>query len=258
MTLLVLAESGDETAIRFARFASDGGVETLVVADFDRLAVTVTVSRDLNSHSTVLVDGYPPVGIFCRGRLGSSPSSAPAARFAASEQEATLWAALALWPGPVINRPTVHGYPARLDPLELASSSPGIRPAGTITNGRDATGNHAYRTSCYTQLDPAARDVYDVVHLTQIDERRTHQLLFAAASTFEVNGPGHELDLAHRVVIRRWLQAKQTDFAIVTVDTMDSPHGTLRLLEASPWANHHQFRSVEDAAYTALLDRLVR
>ncbi|MFD7166698.1 hypothetical protein [Streptomyces violascens] len=73
-----------------------------------------------------------------------------------------------------------------------------------------------------------------------------------------MSGPAQELDLAHRVVIRRWLQAKQTDFAIVAVDTCDCPDGTLRLLEASPWANHHQFRSVEDAAYTALLDRLVR
>jgi hypothetical protein len=258
MTLLVLAGSGDETAVRFARFASDRGVETVVVAGFDRLAVTVTVSRDLTARSTILVDGRPPAGIFCRGRLDSSPPSAPSARFATSEQQAALWAALALWPGPVINRPTVHGYPPRLDPLELASSTPGIRPAGTLTNGRDATGNHAYRISCSTQLDPAARDVYDVVHLTQIDERRTHQLLFAGTSTFEVSGPAHELDLAHRVVIRRWLQAKQTDFAIVTVDTCHCPNGSLRLLEASPWANHHQFRSVEDAAYTALLDRLVR
>ncbi|MFG2873785.1 hypothetical protein ACGFYU_01965 [Streptomyces sp. NPDC048337] len=257
MTLLVLAESADETAVRFARFASDRGVEAVVAAGFDRLAVTVTVSHDLRPRSTILVDGRPPVGVFCRGRLDSSPPLTPAARFAAGEEQASVWAAMALWPGPVINRPTVHGYPPRLDPLELAASTPDIRPAGTIANGRDVPGNHAYRISDYTQLDPATRGLYDVVHITQIDERRTHQLLIAGTSTFDVSDPDHRLDLArhapHVALIRHWLHAKQTDFALVTVGTSDTPDGALRLLEASPWANHHQFASVEDAAYTALL-----
>ncbi|MFD7256315.1 hypothetical protein [Streptomyces sp. NPDC059874] len=262
MTLLVLAESGDETAVRFARFASDRGVETVVAGGFDRLTVTVEVSRDLRPRSTILVDGRPPAGIFCRGRLHSSPPLTSAARFAAGEQQAAVWAAVALWPGPVINRPTVHGYPPRLDPLELAASTPGIRPTGTIVNGQDAPGNHTYRISDYTQLDPATRASYDVVHITQIDERRTHRLLMAGTSTFDVSNPAHRLDLAHHApriaLIRHWLHAKQTDFAIVTVGTSDRPDGALRLIEASPWANHHQFTSVEDAAHTALLTRLVR
>ncbi|MFJ5551143.1 hypothetical protein [Streptomyces sp. NPDC093225] len=263
MTLLVLAESSDETAVRFARSASERGVEAVVAADFDRLAVSVTVSRELHSRSTVLVDGRPPTGILCRGRPDASTPPTPAARFAASERQAAVWSAVALWPGPVVNRPTVHGYPPRLDPLELASSVPGIRPAGTLTDGRDATGaNHAYRISDHAQLDPAARTPYDVVHLTRLDAGRTHRLLVAGTSTFHLGDPARRADLARHAPqvtrIRNWLHAKQTDFAIVTLETADADDGALRLLEASPWPNHHQFASVADAAYAALLTRLTR
>lgn len=265
MTLLVLAESGDETARRFARFATREGVETVVVAGFGRIAVTVTVSRALRARSTVLVDGRTPAGILCRGGADISTQPTPAARFAAGERQATVWAAVALWPGPVVNRPTAHGYPPRLDPLELAASTPGIQAAGTLTDGPDAAGNHAYRLSDHTQLDAAGRTPYDVVHLTPVDESRTHQLLIAGTSTFDLGAPTHRLDLARYgpqvARIRDWLRAKDTDFAIVTVATPDGTEtagGPLRLLEASPWANHHHFKAVEDAAYAALLNGLLR
>ncbi|MFI8103827.1 hypothetical protein [Streptomyces sp. NPDC086023] len=276
MTLLVLAEDGDETAVRFARFATGRGVDTVVAAGFDRLSVTVRVSRGLRHRSTVLVDGRPPVGILCRGLPAASPSPSSsaspsaAARFAAAERQAALWAAVALWPGPVVNRPTVYGYPPRLDPLELAASSSRILAAGTLTDGPDEPGNHAYRLDDHAELDPAARTPYDVVHVTRIDAGRTRRFLVAGAATFGLGSLGDRLALARRArevaSIRDWLHARRTEFAIVTVSTPDGDDrderddrndGALLLLEASPWASHHHFGPVEDAAYAALLDRLV-
>ncbi|MFJ7154359.1 hypothetical protein ACIQUQ_05420 [Streptomyces sp. NPDC101118] len=298
MTLLVLAEDGDETAARFARFATGRGVDTVVAAGFDRLSVTVTVSRGLRHRSTVLVDGRPPVGILCRGLPAASPSvpasasasaaaaaassasasasATAAARFAAAERQAALWAAVALWPGPVVNRPTVYGCPPRLDPLELAASTSRIRAAGTLANGPDEPGNHAYRLDDHAELDPAARTPYDVVHVTRIDAGRTRRFLVAGAATFALGSPADRRALARRArevaTIRDWLHARRTEFAIVTVSTPDGDDGDdgdnrddrddkgdgpLLLLEASPWVSHHRFGPVEDAAYAALLGRLV-
>ena len=169
---------------------------------------------------------------------------------------------MALWPGPVINRPSEHGYPPRLDPLELAAALPGTRPAGTITNGHDVPGDYAYRLTDWEVVDPSALAAHDVVHVTEVTETLVQRLVFAGARSFPIAGSGQEPDLtphaAHIDQIRQWLQAKHVDFAVLTIGLSGASDSGFRVFEASTWAHHSQFESVEEQVYTALLEKLRR
>jgi hypothetical protein len=260
MTLLILAEASDDTAARFAAFAESRGIEAVLASEFGSVEVTITVERDLRHRCVILADGRPVTAILNRGPVGLSSQRSSAMRFAAEERYAALWAALALWPGPVINRPSEYGFPPRLDPLEAAMLSPALQAVGAIANNHEVPGNYAYRVDDWSQLDAATVAPHEVVHVIDLDESRTHRMLVAGTRTFDVSEPGYPLDAARYAVriqeLRRWLESKFVDFAIITMLSSDAPGGALGLLEISPWVHRFQFESVEDAVYSALLERL--
>jgi len=257
MTLLVLASAQDVTASRFAEFAAGSGVRTVVASGFEQVGLTVTVTRDRLHQSKVTVGGADVCGVLNRGQGSWGEERSVEQTFMASESYAIFWSTLALWPGPVVNRPSAQGFFPRLDPLELAGHDGIAPPPAVILNGAEALSGRVSRISDWTVLDPdAPRDPFDVVQITRIDPARTRHILVAGAEAFDLNAADGRLraDLAGRVApVLTWLHAQGTDFAEFTVQM--EPEAT-RLLDASCWPGHHQFTRLEEPVYSALLKRL--
>ncbi|MGV9360388.1 hypothetical protein [Amycolatopsis sp. NPDC003731] len=252
MTLLVIAADTDETAVRFADFAISQGVPAVVAHGFGRVGVSVRATRERICRARLTCDGVEVSGILNRGTGGWGDEPDPDRAFAAAETYAAFWSAVALWPGPVVNRPSEHGFFARLDPLELASAGVVEPPRTVILNDGSAPGREVYRIPEWTVLDPdAPRSRFDVVQIS--DPGRTRRFVVAGAELFEAGGAGPRLDAAtaDRVApIVAWIRRRGTMFADFRVD-LDA--GIPRLADVLCWPGHHLFPDFEDQVYAALL-----
>jgi len=244
MTLLVLAPDDDETADRFAAFARDSERTVVVANDLDRIAVSVRVSRDRVSRTRIAVDGVEVTAILSRGLgpWGDEPDADRA--FAAAETYAVLWSALALWDGPVVNRPSPQGFFPRLDPLDLVATGAVAASRTVVLNDGSAPGAEVFRLPDWTPLEPdAPRDRFTVVRISDRDPARTRQILVAGTEVIALDGGG--LDGVAPVVA--WIRRTGVDFATFTVE---DDH---RLHDVSCFPRHHQFAHVERRVHTALL-----
>ncbi|MET8994404.1 hypothetical protein [Amycolatopsis sp. NPDC004169] len=252
MTLLVIAPDADETAARFAAFATAQGHPAVVAHGFGRVAVSVRVTRERTCRARLTVDGAEVAGILNRGTGGWSEEPDPDRAFAAAETYAAFWSAVALWPGPVVNRPSEHGFFARLDPLELAGTGAVEPPRTVILNDGSAPGREVYRIPEWTVVDPAVpRSRFDVVQIG--DPGRARRFLVAGAEVFEVGDASGRLDAetADRVApIVTWLRGRGAVFADFRVE-LDA--GVPRLADVSSWPGHDLFPDREDRVYAALL-----
>ncbi|MFI6513334.1 hypothetical protein ACIBCT_37510 [Streptosporangium sp. NPDC050855] len=257
MTLLVIAPDTDETARRFADFALSCGVSTVVANGFGRVQITVRASRDRACRTRITVDGVEVSGILTRGvgDWGREPDAERA--FVSAETYAALWSAIALWPGPVVNRPSAQGFFPRLDPLQLVGSGAVAPPPTVILNDGSAPGSDVYRLPDWTRVDPeVSRSRFDVVQISDGDPARARRILVAGTDVFEVSGTGERLgagmaDLVAPVLA--WLRRSGMEFVAFTVEP---GRGVPRLLDVSCWPGHFLFPHIEDRVYAALLDRL--
>ena len=258
MTLLVIAPGTDETAARFAGFAAGRGIPAVVAHGFGRVGVSVRVTRERVSRVRLTLDGAEVSGILNRGIGGWGDDPDPDRAFAAAETYAAFCSAVALWPGPVVNRPSEQGFFARSDPLELAGAGVVAPPRAVILNDGSAPGREVYRIPEWTVVDPGtARSRFDVVQIGDRDPARTRRILVAGTDVFDVGGAEARLDreTADRVApIAGWLRRRGTEFADFGVEL---GAGVPRLLDVSCWPGHHLFAHLEDRVYGALLARLV-
>jgi hypothetical protein len=257
MTLLVVAPDTDETARRFADFAIGKGIPAVVVNGFGRVQITVRATRDRASRTAITFDGAEVTGVLNRGvgDWGHEPDAERA--FVAAETYAAFWSALALWPGPVVNRPSTLGFFPRLDPLELAGSGAVAPPRTVILNDGSAPGRDVYRLPDWTRAEPdAPRSRFEVVQITDLDPTRTRHVLLAARDAYDVGRSGDRLDAgtADRLApVLGWLRRCGVEFADFTVEHNG---GVPRLFDVSCWPSHHLFAHLEDRVYAALLSRL--
>ncbi|WP_018503492.1 hypothetical protein [Parafrankia discariae] len=257
MTLLVIAPDTDDTAGRFADFANRGGVPTVVAAEFGRVGITVRVTRDRVCRTRITIDEVEVSGVLTRGLgdWGHEPDTQRA--FVSAERYAAFWSAVALWPGPVVNRPSARGFFPRLDPLELARYGAVAPPRTVILNAGSAPGTTMYRLPSWAMVDPdAPRSRFDVVQIGDSDPSRTRRVVLAGSTAFDVSTTGDRLDpdLADRVApVISWLRRSGMDFVDFTVELED---GVTRLLDVSCWPDRRLFPLVEERVYTALLNRL--
>jgi hypothetical protein len=254
VTILVVAPETDGTARRFAEFAIGRGVPTVVACGFGRVQVTVRAARDRSCRTRIAVDGAEVTAVLTRG-LGAWEHEPDAERaFARAEGYAAFWSAIALWPGPVVNRPSARGFFPRLDPLELVGSGAVLPPRTVILNDGDAPGTVVHRLPDWTWLDPAApRSRFDVVQVEDRDPARTHRVLVAGSEVFDLGGgeaPVHRL-----APVLDWLARAGMDFVDFTAEWED---GTPRLAAVSCWPGHDLFPYCEEQVYQALLTRLLR
>lgn len=248
MTLPVIAPDSDETAARFAGFAAAHGVPVVVAHEFGRAGVSVHVSRDRVCRVRLTVDGAEVSGVLNRGigGWGDDPDRA----FAAAETYAAFWSAVALWPGPVVNRPSEHGFVARLDPLEPVAAGVVEPPRTVILNDGSAPGREVYRIPEWTVVDAGEpRERCEVVRITDRDPARSRRVVLAGAEVFAADGV--RLDGVAPIVA--WLRRRGVEFADFTVEPGER---ALRLVDVSCWPGHRLFADREDEVYAALLRRL--
>jgi hypothetical protein len=257
VTLLVIAPDTDETAARFAGFAAGQGVPAVVEHGFGRVGVSVRATRDRACRTSLTFDGAEVSGILNRGTGGWGDEPGPDRAFAGAETYAAFWSAVALWPGPVVNRPSERGFFARVDPLELVAAGAVAPPRTVILNDGSAPGRDVYRIPGWTAVDPEApRGRFDVVQITDRDPARTRRILVAGAEVFEVDETEARLDpeTADRMApVVAWLRRRGLEFADFT---MEAAAGGPRLVDVSCWPGHHLFPALEDQVYAALLRRL--
>ncbi|MDS0137868.1 MULTISPECIES: hypothetical protein [unclassified Amycolatopsis] len=257
MTLLVIAPGSDETAVRFAGFALRQGVPAVVSAGFGRVGVSVHATRDRACSTRLTLDGAEVSGVLNRGVGDWGEESDPDRSFAAAETYAAFWSAVALWPGPVVNRPSERGFFARLDPLEQAGTGLVEPPRTVVLNDGSAPGNDVYRIPEWTAMAPEApRSRFDVVQIADRDPARSHRFVVAGAGVFDVGAAGGEpsgktADLV--APIAGWLRRRGMGFADFTVEFEAE---VVRLTDVSCWPSHHLFPHLEDRIYTALLSEL--
>ncbi|WP_103335538.1 hypothetical protein [Amycolatopsis sp. CA-126428] len=252
MTLLVIAPDTDETAARFAGFAAGQGIPAVVAHGFGRVGVSVRATRERVCRARLTFDGAEVGGILNRGTGGWGDEPDPDRAFAAAETYAALWSAVALWPGPVVNRPSEHGFLARLDPLELAGAGVVEPPRTVILNDGSAPGREVHRIPEWTVVDPdAPRRRFDVVQIA--DPGRTRRFVVAGAEVFELGAAGGRLarETADRVApIVGWLRGRGTVFAGFRAELGAA---VPRLADVSCWPGHELFPDLEDQVYAALL-----
>jgi hypothetical protein len=254
VTLLVIAPETDETAVRFADFAIGNGISTVVAKGFGRVQMTVRATRDRTCHTRITVDGVEVSGILTRGLGDWGHETDPDRAFVAAEKYAVFWSAVALWPGLVVNRPSVQGFFPRLDPLELVRSGVVAPPRTVILNDGSAPGSDVYRLPDWTRVDPdVPRSRFDVVQISDRDPVRARRVLVAGAEVFDISGTAERLDTEQVAPVLAWLRRSGIEFADFTVEQQ---HGVPRLLEVSCWPSHHLFPHIEDRVYAALLTRL--
>ncbi len=158
--------------------------------------------------------------------------------------------------GAVVNRPSEHGFSARLDPLEFAAAGVAAPPRAVVLNDASAPGREVCRIPEWTVVDPdAPRSRFDVVRIGA--PGRTRRFLVAGAEVFEAGGTGRRLDAvtAERVApIVAWIRSRGTMFADFRVEL---EAGIPRLADVSCWPGHDLFPDFENQVYAALLAGLV-
>ncbi|WP_410614041.1 hypothetical protein [Amycolatopsis sp. lyj-109] len=257
MTLLVIAPDTDETAARFAGFAVRRGVPAVVAARFGRVGVSVRATRGRVCRTRLTLDGTEVSGVLNRGVDAWGAETDPDRSFTAAETYAAFWSAVALWPGPVVNRPSERGFFARIDPLEPAGTGLVEPPRTVILNDGSAPGKDVYRIPEWTVVAPEVpRSRFDVVQIADRDPARSHRFVVAGAGVFEVGAAGGEVgrETANRVApIVGWLRRRGMGFADFTVELGAE---VSRLTDVSCWPSHDLFPQLEDEVYTALLREL--
>lgn len=265
MTILVLAPPDDETALLFRAFAVEAGHRAVVREAFDDLTVTVTAGRDASAEVDLRVAGEPVRGVLHRG-IGPPSGDGGEAEFVHAESLAVWWSALALWPGPVINRPTRHGFLPPLDPLALARL-PGITLPPSSIGGRPryapAPGErlnvHRERDGVFLGHGTAAipRETDDILRFTCFDPDRTRHLLLAGDEVFDPadpTGPPAGAGSPAVAPLLDRLRALGVSFCLLVVQPAADG---LRLLDVRARPAHHQFTPVRHRVFRALLDRLL-
>ncbi len=109
MIMVITWTRGDEAAERFVAFAQARGVPAQSVTAWQEVQLTVTTTREGSVAVDLGIAGEQVSAIV--NRMPPVPRDASAEeRFRVSEGLATLWVALAMFQGPVVNRPDARGY----------------------------------------------------------------------------------------------------------------------------------------------------
>ena len=258
--LLILAQAGDETADRLAAAARQAGRQALRLTHWHDVEASVWADRD----AAVRVELRPaPRAVLNRG-LPLNYGASEAEDFRNAEIVSTWWSALAAFPGPVVNRPTLAGFLPRLETVSLAAAVPGlaapgyIGPPGANIPAAPAVNVHRLRDGAYLgRYEPALPLDEDELYLyTPFDPARVVRLLLAGEQVFDLDkGSGRpEPGLAERVQpLVRELRRRQATFSRVVLGWSGEE---LHLLQATAFPGVHHYRHLENDVHRALLEYL--
>jgi hypothetical protein len=270
--LLILGYRHDETAAAFSVDAWAAGVECMRMCDPAEVEATVRAERDgsvkveLRAGSS---HGDPPsngtvTAVLNRG-LPLSWGADGDEGFRNSEVFAAWWTALAFFPGPVVNRPTLGGFSPYVDVLSLAravenvSSRGFIGPSGDTYSENGAVNIHRVRDGLHMGRLADHPVLDDELYLfTPFDRRRVARLLLAGRRVFDLGNPSGTVapGLAGRVqpLVRELLRREALFCSLVVEEAPEED--ALYLLQTSALPSVHQYRHIAAEVHRALLDYL--
>lgn len=258
--LLILAQPGDETADRIAAFARQAGVPCRRLNHCREVEVSVRAER----HGAVRVDLAPAARAVLNRGLPLDREDSDDGDFRRAEMIATWWSALAAFPGPVVNRPTLAGFLPRLETVSLAAAVPDllapgyIGPPGCDLPAAPAVNVHRLRDAAYLgRHGPAlALDEDELYVYTPFDPDRVVRLLLAGERVFDLDSGNGDLDpgMAKRLgPLLQELRRRQATFSRVVLGWSGDE---LHLLQATAFPGVHQYRRLENEVHRALLEYL--
>lgn len=247
--LALIGHEDDAVCDALKRFADRIGFPAVRVRD--PAAWTVTI--DLAEHTRVTLSGPDRSLVHCAVNRGL-PQSAGLSAAQENDLMAAWWAALALLPGPVANRPGRQGF---LPAPDVGWGTLTTRPrAGGTANAHDAyTGRFLYRTH---GEHPAAG--VPVVHLTPLAPEQTWRLMIAGDRAVEIAAPASggltARDRASCTRVLRRMKAAGLAFALVVLSR--DQDGPLKVIAVNPLPSLSHYEGHEDEVHTALMQWVTR
>jgi hypothetical protein len=181
--LALIGYEGDAVCDALMRAADRVGLAAGRVRDPASWKMTVHLDRAGRGHTDLRDPGGIPVTCAVNRSLPPRPDLGTGED---NDLLATWWAALALLPGRVVNRPSREGFiPMPRVPGALLTTRPGPLAAGDVANVHDAhTGRFLYRAENAHQPTGAP-----VLRVTPFDPGRTWRLMLAGNQAIELHAP---------------------------------------------------------------------
>jgi len=260
--ILVLATKEDYAAAAFAQFAAESKVPCRVVSDFTdvRASLVVTRDRSCKARLTTVPDSKMVTAVLNRGTL--LMAAGPDEQFSRGEGLASWWSLLGLFPGPVINRPSLDGFLPVVEPALLAKRVPGVLPpkvrissaierfaVGEEVNVHNIHGAYLSRLQDvkYSTLGPEIHVYTPFVPCT------VWRLLVVGDSLFDLSSPDGSVNPSRKHYaegIADELRKRGATFSLAVIG--ERLEGT-ELLHATPFPLHHHYAHLEPTVHAALL-----
>ena len=229
--LLIVAPPEDDVAREFEEFARDRGIA--VARLLSGTSLSVEVDRSGKARAQLRVGGTAVTSIFNRGIVLHKEAA-----FAELEQMAAWWSGMALFQGPVINRPSRDGLLPDLDVLSLAAAVPGLDLAPMQIGSahslkpRPAVNAHSIATGEFLgHKHEVGED--GLALFTAFDPGRTMNLIVAGDRAFATGGRS-AIDpqaAATLIALQEELRARGATFSSATLQVSGA---AVEILHATP------------------------
>jgi hypothetical protein len=255
--LLVLCRRDDATAAAIAEHARGRGL-AVVRCEPSHISLTVESERD-GGHSVEFHRGGAKLDVTAvLNRTHGVGNGAEESRFRAAETLGAWWAALAEFPGPVVNRPSVHGFQPEpdVDDLALRAGLPcAARTLATSAPTSGARNVHRLVDGSHVgffgdgMADP--RETREVRRYTRFHPARAAYALVAGESVTAVGeGPKVAPDALSRLGAAASEQGIR--FAFLVLQVADPP----ALVHVSAFPVLGNYRGYEEPVHRGLVDFL--
>lgn len=265
-TLLILANKGDEAAERFDSFCRSLRIQTALITDLRHMHLTISANR--MGAAAVQLRVRPRgaiVGAVCN--FGLTPTRGGDWDFRSGELLASWWSALALFPGPVLNRPTLSSFVPEVQPLSLCSKVPNldmpdswISPEGARVESPETTNVHLLSSGAFlgrTDGGPITCQG-ELCRFTTFNPNSTWRLLVAGKSLFPLDMANMSSDITEkrRAMLERLRGELTKTGPLFCVLVLSDTEDGIALLAGHPFPHYSQYRHIDKVAHNAALEGL--
>ena len=250
--LLVLAPPKDEVAARFERLVQSRGI-AVERATAETVSLNVGLDRSGSATVELRASGAPVHAVLNRGL-----DIDPATQFQDSEWLAAWWAALAYFPGPVVNRPSQAGFLPELDVLSLVERVPSLNLAPMHIGSRAppslagrVVNVHSARDGHFIGRDDASGDE-ELLQYTEFDPERTCRIILAGDKCLATGFTPPAASGAIKM-LENELRARGATFSCVVLQVNSS---SVELLHATSVPSTPHYLEIENDVHEALLEYL--
>ncbi|HVB41781.1 MAG TPA: hypothetical protein VNF47_03625 [Streptosporangiaceae bacterium] len=246
--LALIGHDGDPVCDALLRAADRAGLRAARVRDPAAWKVTVQLDGDGRGRVDLRAPDGTPVTCAVNRSLPPQPGLGPGEY---NDLLATWWAALALLPGRVVNRPSPQGFiPSPRLPGAYLTTRP--RPCGTavVANVHDAhTGRFLYRAD---GEHPSAQA--PVLRVTPFDPGRAWRLMLAGDQAVELHTPADGLTQRDRAAGQADIRTfKAAGLGLALIVLSRAGDGVMRTVAVNPLPSLPHYQDYEERVHSALM-----